>query len=606
MITPAADAWSQPSPLAMQFMTGGQMGYMPQAQFLTPAEYGAFRTLPNPAMSLTPSQSPSLWQNFLIQQRGGPFGLPAYTFNTYNPAVNQQLYMHMAQRRVQDQALVGAGSVADIMLRVGMGAVGGLPGAALAMVLPDMTTPLADRLRERRAIQDVTMSRIVGGPDVNLATGMGFGARAAGDIDAFIRRSSAGDTIFKEGDYRKLLSLGVEYGMFDYAQSARQYKDALKKLRNSLTTAMEVVGSTDFKDLMGEFKRLQSMGADQTRHAGILREENMYGRMAGLRHADIVDTYGKQGALIYAQAGLSNVQGSTQAMSYAAMLSMAQRQGLVTPGYIARKGGLSGAVQDLTAQDAQVKSRFSDYVLTYVANDDFTGIDEERRRDLIRRMNEGGMDPRELMRSASRLNSAEKMAEFQARKATLREQFDAGLGSTYAQENFWYRQYQMSGAMIAPDLDTRGQIRMGAMLHGFDAEAADLLAHNALSRDRTDQYNRERGLEWGKRREEYEQRNNPFRRAWTGVRAWAADVGNPCTTRFWARTSATTTPWRPEKAGISSRKPCCKASAWLRPAAGWERAEVTRPIPVGCPTSGRKIRGSWPGSRSGWNPMALI
>lgn len=525
MITPAADAWGQPSPLAMQFMTGGQMGYMPQAQFLTPAEYGAFRTLPNPAMSLTPSQSPSLWQNFLIQQRGGPFGLPAYTANTYNPAVNQQLYMYMARRRVEDEALAGAGSVADIMLRVGMGAVGGLPGAALAMVLPDLTTPLADRLRERRTIQDATMSRIVGGPDLNLATGMGFGARAAGDIDAFIRRSSARDTIFKEGDYRKLLSLGVEYGMFDYAQSGRQYREALKKLRNSLTTAMEVVGSTDFKDLMDEFKRLQSMGADQSRFAGILRQENMYGRMAGLRHADMVDTYGKQGALIYAQAGLSNIQGSTQAMSYAAMLSMAQRQGLVTPGYIARKGGLSGAVQDLTAQDAQVKRQFGDYVLTYVANDDFTDIDEERRRELIRRMNEGGMDPRELMRSASRLNTAEKMAEFQARKATLRERFDTSLGSTYAQENFWFRQYQMSGALIAPDLDMQSQIRMGAMLHGFDPEAADLLAKNALSKDRTDQYERERSLEWSKRREEYEQRNNPFRRAWVGVRAWAADVG---------------------------------------------------------------------------------
>lgn len=526
MITPDASGLQTPySPLAVQFMTGGQMGYMPQAQYLTPAEYGAFRTLPNPNAGLTPSQSPNLWQNYLIQSRGGPFGLPAYTFNTYNPAVNQQLYMYMSQRRVQDQALTGAASVADILGRVGLGLLGGLPGAALGMVLPDLTTPLVDRLRERRGIQDLTMSRIVGGPDVNRATGMGFGMRAAGEIDAFIRRSSAGDTLYKEGDYRKLLNLGVEFGMFDYADSARQYKDILKKMRHSLSTVMEVIGSTDFKDIMGEFKRLQTMGADQSRFSSILREENMFSRMAGLRHQDMVDTYGRQGTLIYAQAGLSNIQGSSQAMSYAAMLSMAQRQGLVSPGYMARKGGLSGAVQDLTAQDAQVKQRFGDYVLTFIANDDFTGIDEERRRQLIQRVNEGSLGPAELMRSASRLDTPAKMAEFKARKAGLRQQFDESLGSTYARDNFWYRQYQKAGEMAAPGLDTQSQIRMGAMLHGFDAEAADLIAKNALNPARTDQHQREKSLEWSKRREEYEQRNNPFRKAWTDVRAWAADTG---------------------------------------------------------------------------------
>lgn len=526
MITP--DPWNPQtpySPLTVQFMTGGQMGYMPRAQFLTPSEYGAFRTLPNPHQGLTPGQSPGLWQNYLIENRGAPFGLPAYTFNTYNPAVNQQLYMYMSQRRVQDQALTAGASVADIMTRVGLGLVGGLPGAALGMVLPDMTTPLVDRLRERRGIQDLTMARIVGGEEVNKATGMGFGMRAAGDIDAFIRRSSAGDTLYKEGDYRKLLSLGVEFGMFDYAHSGQQYKDILKKMRNSLSTVMEVIGSTDFKDIMGEFKRLQTMGADQSRFTSILREENMFSRMAGLRHQDMVDTYGRQGALIYAQAGLSNIQGSSQAMSYAAMLSMAQRQGLVSPGYIARKGGLSGAVQDLTMQDAQVKKQFGDYVLTYIANDDFSGIDEERRRDLIRRMNDGSLNPAELMRSASRLNTPQKMAEFQARKADLRQHFDDSLGSTFAQENFWYRQYQKTGEMVAPALDVRAQIRIGAMLHGFDAEAADLIARNALSTERVDQHNREKSLEWSKRREEYEQRNNPFRKAWTGVRTWMTETG---------------------------------------------------------------------------------
>lgn len=78
-----------------------------------------------------------------------------------------------------------------------------------------------------------------------------------------------------------MLQLGVENGMFDYAGSAAQYKDIIKKLRDTMTTVMEVAGSTDFKDLMKEFRRLQTMGADISQFRDIMRKENMFSRMAG-------------------------------------------------------------------------------------------------------------------------------------------------------------------------------------------------------------------------------------------------------------------------------------------------------------------------------------
>ena len=84
-------------PLATQYLTGGQMGYMPQAQYLTPAEYGAFRTLPGPTPTGYQNQMPGLLQSWMIRNYGAPFGLPKYTFNTYNPAVNQQQYMSCCQ-----------------------------------------------------------------------------------------------------------------------------------------------------------------------------------------------------------------------------------------------------------------------------------------------------------------------------------------------------------------------------------------------------------------------------------------------------------------------------------------------------------------------------
>ena len=89
-------------PLATQYLTGGQMGYMPQAQYLTPAEYGAFRTLPGPAPTNYQNQMPGLLQSWMIRNYGAPFGLPKYTFNTYNPAVNQQQYMSNIRRHSGD------------------------------------------------------------------------------------------------------------------------------------------------------------------------------------------------------------------------------------------------------------------------------------------------------------------------------------------------------------------------------------------------------------------------------------------------------------------------------------------------------------------------
>lgn len=95
-------------PLATQYLTGGQMGYMPQAQYLTPAEYGAFRTLPGPTPTGYQNQMPGLLQSWMIRNYGAPFGLPKYTFNTYNPAVNQQQYMSNIRRHSSDQMLPSA------------------------------------------------------------------------------------------------------------------------------------------------------------------------------------------------------------------------------------------------------------------------------------------------------------------------------------------------------------------------------------------------------------------------------------------------------------------------------------------------------------------
>jgi hypothetical protein len=91
-------------PLATQFMTQGQMGYMPQAQFLTSSDYGAYRTMPGMNMDAhQDQQSMSMWQAYLQSRRGNVMGMTGdYFLNTYNPLRSQTNQTVMAQRRLSD------------------------------------------------------------------------------------------------------------------------------------------------------------------------------------------------------------------------------------------------------------------------------------------------------------------------------------------------------------------------------------------------------------------------------------------------------------------------------------------------------------------------
>ena len=490
-------------PLATQYLTGGQLGYMPQAQYLTPAEYGAFRTLPGPAPTNYQNQAPGLFQSWMIQSYGGPFGLPKYTFNTYNPAVNQQQYMSSIRRSANDQALALGGTVFDFGTTLALGAVGGIPGAIAGMTMPSLSRPVLDRVRDLRALQDLTMPKITGGRDVNLATGMGFNAASARSIDSFTRMSAAGDVLFKEGDYRRMVQLGIENGMFDYANSAAQYKDIIKKLRNTMTTVMEVVGSTDFKDLMKEFTRLQTMGADMTQFQSILRKENMFSRMAGMRHGDMVNTYGQQGAFLFSSMGLNNYQGSIQAMGNAAMITQAQRMGLIAPAMVARHGGVSGMVQTMTQQDAMAQNKIQDLLLSYLANDSMTGLDKNTSPlDLLNSKN-----PMNLLVSRSgRLNDLDAMMAFQRNKPELWGAAVDRYGGdvlTGIMANAVGRQVGRSG-MAATEF--------GYRMEGYSPELARIKAQQLHSDDFQEQIAREAHIARQKRREEEDLAANPFRR----------------------------------------------------------------------------------------------
>lgn len=521
MRTPEANDTLTPfDPLLMQHLTRGQLGYLPQAQFLTPVDYGVFRSLPTPDMRTTPAQTPSIWQDYLISRRGGPFGLPAYTFNTFNPAVNQEQYLAESVRRLHDQATAWGGAALGTGVQFAAGALaGGIPGLVLSGLLPDMATPYVDRIREQRQIQRMSMSKIVAGRDVDRATGLGFSGAASSSLDRFIRKSAADDILFKEGDYRKLLSLGMENGMFDYDSDVFQYKTTIKRLRKSLTNVMDVLGTTDFKELLSEFKRLQTLGANQTQFTGLLRKENMFAKMTGLRHSDMVETYGKQGAVIFSQAGLDAYQGSTQAMSNAAMVTLAQRQGLLSPTQIARYGGVSGLTQAITQEDANMQNKLQDVLVAYSMKDDMSGIDKARQAKLVEMTNNGTLDYARLFaEGGSRM--AKDPFLFASKKKEAASEFVNNLGGADQMQNLSVLLAREFGKVLDKNASQQKQAMMGAMAMGMNPEIAALLSSKLGNKAFLEHQEREEARFRKQQREEYASQNTPVNKGLRAFRNW--------------------------------------------------------------------------------------
>lgn len=504
-------------PLQLQFMTGGQMGYMPQAQFMTPSELGAFRTMPVPDVNGYVPQNDGFINKFLIAHQGGiPGILPAYTFNTYNPAISPTLQQVYAQRSMHDAAMAVPGMLANAGIGAALPYMFGLPGIAASFLMPDITAPITDRIVEGRKIQTMTTAKIFGGRDVDTGLGQGFKYKAARDLDRMIRYSAADDTILKEGDYRDLLQLGIQYGQFDYAQNVDQYKRILKNMRSSITTMMEVFGSTDFRDIMSNMKRMQDMGATAQQYTNIARSEQVYSRMTGLSHQQMVDTYGQPGALTYQQAGLNAMQGSLQSMSNAAHITFLQRTGVLNPVTLAKFGGVSGMTQRMTQQDAQAHNSIIDLILPGLLNQDMTGF----RKDIdIPKLLQDPYSLQNLMHQGGRLYSGEQMMNYQANRHELYTKLMEEQGADNIEMMIAGAAGRMSGFTGAE------AFRAGLRMIGMGPEEADYKIRAYFSEGAQDARRRTMEEARRKRREEFLQKNNIFNqfgRWWRGLKT---DIG---------------------------------------------------------------------------------
>ncbi len=425
MFTPPYD------PLATNFMTGGRMDYLPDAQYMTSPDYGAFRSVPSPSQLTDPMSRTSMYRDLTIANRGRlPFGIGGdYILDAYEPSVNQYRNRYQARSRMQDRMSAIGATAADATSSMGVAAgvtaalsltplapIAWLGGAVAGGIAPTPASPYLDRIRQRRQIQNMTRSKVVAGADMNMVTGQGFSLEAASRLDNTTRTLASGDLLFKDEDYRKMMELGIQSGMMDYSSSASQYKDVLKKLRGNFKTMMEMYETADLGQIAQDMQRMQQMGAGMQDMRGVAFHESIGARVTGLSHNDLVSTYGQQGALTFSRLGLTNYQGSMTSIASAAQVTMAQRLGILAPDQIARAGGVSGIVQKQTEQ--QGKTLDNDALLMYVSDKD-GNFDREKYDNII----SGKTRITDVMlQGASKANNLEYMIKFKANKSKLQKE----------------------------------------------------------------------------------------------------------------------------------------------------------------------------------------
>lgn len=356
-------------PLMMQSLSRGGMGYFPDAQMMTPHQYGSFRTLPNGNTQQSQVQRPGLFDSFMYQNQG--FGV----FNTYNPAVNASRRYMEASRASNDAMLTAGTGVASFSAsmfgaKIGSaaGPVGTAVGFGLGAVAGIPLDSIVDRVKSAEELQRATMSKIVTGNTG--AFGTGISAGAASLWDQSIRKDSARDTMFNKDDYKYFQSIGTENGMFDFSSGSEGAKKTLTTVVKTFEQLMNVYETLDIPALGRKMQKMQAMGVGINDMSTMGMLEMTAGRAMGMTADQVSNTYGQQGAMIANQLGVAGYHGAKTNMALASQTTLAQRLGLYTPGELSASGGVSGVSQSLTENMMQATYSLEQTILPTLMNAD--------------------------------------------------------------------------------------------------------------------------------------------------------------------------------------------------------------------------------------------
>lgn len=238
------------------------------------------------------------------------------------------------------------------------GAVGGFAGSMfLPMAAAEVFTHAVDHavfdpyVAQRQMTND--MRRNFAGVSFsdgsgNSVTGKGFSRVAAGRQAAQISQIAAKDFSFNQSEFANMTDLAARSGLLDTTQGG-QVAERMRMIAKQVKTVMAIGNTSDFKEAIETISKLQMSGVAVKDVSSVYSRLGGMASVAGVSVQKMMSTVGAQGEYLFGANGLNPYGGQLAAASAYSAFSVANRNGLISRGAMARMGGLDGMTQSATS-----------------------------------------------------------------------------------------------------------------------------------------------------------------------------------------------------------------------------------------------------------------
>lgn len=440
----AATAGQLSSQMAM--MMGGLGPSAPQMQYMSPQQYGVFRTpfpmgrpsgyeaVPPVSLPMQPMPSVAMFT-------------PPGEFSANHALLSQRRDMAMmgASTMAQNQLMLGGGAA---FLGGGVGSVfggmlGGRAGAAIGgtmgSVLGGMSifTPpmqyLSASMSSRALHHQATAlavqeaSGFMTGMGATSPTGQGLSMASSMSVASGLAgaaNSSGG--IFNRKDMLNLMRASSDQGILDFSRSSDDIVKAVKNVSVVVSTLAKITGDPDFRNHVKLIGDLQRMGLTTLQSGGALYNAHAFARLAGSDVGSMMAREGMAGAATFQGAGLLGGVGAISAITNAGLARSMMQSGAISPALAALNGGESGITQGFTNAQAAFLSGPGKILLASLLKKGAHGLELGSTSGIFG----SDFDINKMMQKAStNLGDTASLQDFSARSPELMAQLTTQLQS---------------------------------------------------------------------------------------------------------------------------------------------------------------------------------
>jgi hypothetical protein len=182
-------------------------------------------------------------------------------------------------------------------------------------------------------------------------SGQGLNLTSSTKIVNSMRQMSAKDTYLGTEDYMGIFMEASKAGMFNMAGNDEQFIRGMRDVSKNLRMFMRISGDPDYKNAIKAMGDMFRMGVPLEKLGNAALNTFNFARMAGLS-GDTAAVFGKQGALMYQQAGADMATGYQAGIMNRALTRMSMQNQSMSPAYAAAYGGEEGVAQMMTEMSA--------------------------------------------------------------------------------------------------------------------------------------------------------------------------------------------------------------------------------------------------------------